>query len=187
MRLSACLLSIAMLAIMAVSAGAQVVSFIGAGPVQVGMTVEAAEHSMGTKFAPISLPFSEDCWITSRADGKDKAISYVIANGKIVRIDFYPRDGEQINLKTTAGIGIGSTEADIHRAYKDTSIARAPYYYEESEIEAANTRAKLGNHGATATAAFLDASRQSQPRTRHHFQHGRRQGHVVFYWVQECH
>jgi hypothetical protein len=144
MRLSACLLSIAMLAIMAVSAGAQVVSFIGAGPVQVGMTVEAAEHSMGTKFAPISLPFSEDCWITSRADGKDKAISYVIANGKIVRIDFYPRDGEQINLKTTAGIGIGSTEADIRRAYQDISITRAPYYDEESEVEAAKTRAKLG-------------------------------------------
>ena len=141
MRLSACLLSIAMLAIMAVSAGAQVVSFMGAGPVQLGMTVEAAEHSMGTKFAPISLPFSEDCWITSRAD---KAISYVIANGKIVRIDFYPRDGEQINLKTTAGIGIGSTEADIRRAYQDISITRAPYYDEESEVEAAKTRAKLG-------------------------------------------
>src|ERR1700738_2556738 len=144
MRLSAWLLSIAMLAIMAVSAAAQVVSFMGAGPVQLGMTVEAAERPMGAKFAPISLPFSEDCWITSRADGKDKAILYVIEHGKIVRIDFYPRDGEQITLKTTAGIGIGSTEADIRRAYQDISITRAPYYDEESEIEAAKTRAKLG-------------------------------------------
>jgi hypothetical protein len=144
MRLGAWLLSIAMLAIMAVSAAAQVVSFMSAGPGQLGMTVEAAERPMGAKFAPISLPFSEDCWITSRADGKDKAILYVIEHGKIVRIDFYPRDGEQITLKTTAGIGIGSTEADIRRAYQDISITRAPYYDEESEIEAAKTRAKLG-------------------------------------------
>jgi hypothetical protein len=144
MRLGALLLSIAMLAITAVSAEAQVVDFMGAGPVQLGMTVAAAERSLGAKFAPISLPFSEDCWITGRADGKDQAISYVIQNGEIVRIDFYPRNGEQMNLKTTAGIGIGSTEADIRRAYKDIRVTRAPYYDEESEIEAANTRAKLG-------------------------------------------
>jgi len=46
-----------MLAMIAVPAGAQVVSFMGAGPVQLGMTVEAAERAMGAKFAPISLPF----------------------------------------------------------------------------------------------------------------------------------
>ena len=144
MRLSGLLLSIGMLAIMAVPAVAQVVSFMGAGPVQLGMTVEAAERSMGAKFAPISLPFSEDCWITRRADGKDEAISYVIQNGKIVRIDFDPRNGQQMDLRTTVGIGIGSTEADIRRAYKDISINRAPYEDEESEIEAAKERAKLG-------------------------------------------
>ena len=144
MRPNALSLSIALMAMMAAPAMAQVVSFMGAGPVQLGMTVEAAERSMGTKFAPISLPFSEDCWITGRADEKDKAISYVIENGKIVRIDFSPREGEQMNLKTAAGIGIGSTEADIRRAYKDISITRAPYYDEKSEIEAAKTRAKFG-------------------------------------------
>ena len=142
MRLGA--LSVAMVAMMAVPAGAQVVSFMGAGPVQLGMTVEAAERSMGAKFAPISLPFSEACWITRRADEKDKAVYYVIENGKIVRIDFSPRDGEEMNLKTTVGIGIGSTEADIRRVYKDISITRTPYYDEESEIEEAKTRAKLG-------------------------------------------
>jgi hypothetical protein len=35
-----------MLAVMAVPAAAQVVSFMGAGPVQLGMTVEAAERSI---------------------------------------------------------------------------------------------------------------------------------------------
>ncbi len=117
---------------------------MGPGPVQLGMTVEAAERSMAAKFAPISLPFSDDCWITRRADGKDEAISYVIQNGRIVRIDFDPRNGQQMNLRTTVGIGIGSTEPDIRRAYKDISINRAPYEDEESEIEAAKERAKLG-------------------------------------------
>jgi hypothetical protein len=138
------LLSIAMLAIPSVPAVAQVVSFMGAGPVQLGMTVEAAERSMGGKFAPVSEPFSEACYITRRADGRDEAISYVIQNWKIVRIDFAPRHGQQMNMKTTTGIGIESTEADIRRSYKDIIITRAPYDDAESEIEAAKTRAELG-------------------------------------------
>ena len=120
---------------------------MGVGPVQLGMTVAAAERSIGAKFAPISLPFSEDCWITSRADGKDKAIGYVIQNGRIVRIDFFLGNGEQMNLKTTAGVGIGSSEDDIRRAYRKVSVTRAPYYSEESEVEAAKYRAE---HGITA-------------------------------------
>jgi hypothetical protein len=145
MRRGASPVLIAMLAIVAVPAEAQVVSFMGAGPVQLGMTVAAAERSMGAKFAPISLPFSEDCWITGRADGKDKSIDYVIQDGKIVRIDFEPREGEQVNLKTAAGIGIGSTEDDIRRAYKEVTVTRAPYFSEASEVEAARYRAEHGN------------------------------------------
>jgi hypothetical protein len=144
MRRNALLLSIAMSTNLACPATAQVVSFTGAGPVELGMTVAAAERSMGAKFAPISLPFSEDCWITGRADGKDKGVDYVIHDGKIVRIDFEPRDGEQVNLKTAAGIGVGSTEAEIRRAYKDVTVSRAPYFSEESEVEAAKERAERG-------------------------------------------
>jgi hypothetical protein len=144
MRRNALLLSIAMSTNLAFPATAQVVSFTGAGPVELGMTIAAAERSMGAKFAPISLPFSEDCWITSRADGKDKGIDYIVQDGTIVRIDFEPRDGEQINLKTAAGIGIGSTEDDIRRAYKEVIVARAPYFSEESEVEAAKYRAERG-------------------------------------------
>jgi hypothetical protein len=144
MKRGALVLSIAISAFICSPATAQVVSFMGAGPVQLGMTVAAAERSMGAKFAPISLPFSKDCWITGRADGKDKAIGYVIQNGRIVRIDFFPQNGEQMNLKTTTGIGIGSTEDDIRRAYKEVAVTRAPYYSEDSEIEAAKYRAEHG-------------------------------------------
>ena len=145
MQRSALFFSIAMLAIHCSPATAQVVSFIGAGPVELGMTVAAAERAMGAKFAPISLPFSKDCWITGRADGKDKAIAYAIQNGRIVQIDFFPQSGDQMNLKTAAGIGVGSTEDDIRRAYKDVTVTYAPYYNEESEIDAAKYRAEHGN------------------------------------------
>jgi hypothetical protein len=143
MRRGALLLSIAMSA-PAVPALAHVVSFMGAGLVQLGMTVDAAERSMGATFAPVAEPFSEACYITRRADGKDEAISYVIENGKVVRVDFAPNHGQKMTMKTTTGIGIGSSEADIRRSYKNIIITRAPYYDEESEIEAAKTRAELG-------------------------------------------
>jgi hypothetical protein len=144
MRRGALLFSMALSA-PAVPALAQVVSLMSAGPVQLGMTVEAAERSMGAKFAPVAEPFSEACYITRRADGKDEAISYVIENGKVVRVDFAPNHGQQMPLKTTTGIGIGSSEADIRRSYKNIIITRAPYYDEESETEADKTRAEMGN------------------------------------------
>ena len=140
------LLSIAMSAILTVPATAQVFSFKGAGPVQLGMTVEAAERALGAKFEPIELPFSEQCWITSRADGKDRSIQYVIEDGKIVRIDFFAENGGPQGLKTTMGIGIGSTEGEIRDAYKDIMISCAPYFQcdEESKMEAAKDRAEQG-------------------------------------------
>jgi hypothetical protein len=141
------LLSIAMSAFLTVPAAAQVFSFEGAGPVQLGMTVEAAETALGAKFEPVSPPFSEECWITSRADGKDQTIQYVIANGKIIRIDFFAENGEPKNLKTTKGVGPGSTEDDIRQAYKNVLVSCAPYYdcSEEAQIEAAKTRAEHGD------------------------------------------
>jgi hypothetical protein len=140
------LLSIAMSASLAVPAAAQVFSFEGAEPVQLGMTVEAAEHALGAKFEPIGLPFSEECWITSRADGKDPSIQYVIEDGKIVRIDFFAEHAGPQSPKTTKGIGIGSTEDDIRDAYQEILKSCAPYFQcdEESEIEAAKDRAEHG-------------------------------------------
>jgi len=140
------LLAIAMSAFSTVPAAAQVFSFAGAGPVQLGMSVEAAERALGAKFEPISPPFSEECWITSRADGKDQSIQYVVEGGKIVRIDFFGENGGPQSLKTTKGIGIGSTEDDIRDAYKDILISCAHYFQcdEESEIEAAKDRAEHG-------------------------------------------
>jgi len=43
-----------------------------------------AERALNAKLAPVALPFSKECYVTGRADGKDAALSYVIVNAKIV-------------------------------------------------------------------------------------------------------
>lgn len=131
-------------AVFSTPAHAQVVSFQGVGPVRLGMTISAAERALMVPLLPKDSVSSENCWITQRSDGKDAWLSYVVQKGKIVMIDIASRDAQGASLTDTRGIGIGGTEADIRRAYPQVQIARAPYYDEESEIEAAKTRAKLG-------------------------------------------
>ncbi|MGA7806508.1 hypothetical protein [Bradyrhizobium sp.] len=110
------------------------------------MTVEEAQRALMTPLKPLDIPFSEECWMTQRADGKDPAISYEVQKGKIVVIYVVPnpRKQETTNVTDTRGIGIGAMESDIRRAYGQVKIAFAPYFSKESEIEAAKVRARLG-------------------------------------------
>ena len=108
------------MAMMAVSADAQVLTFQGVGPVRLGMTVTEAERALGTRLGAAAPPFSNECYVTGRADGKDEALSYVIENAKIVVMTvFLPGDKQpNPNIVDANGVGVGSTEADILRGYK---------------------------------------------------------------------
>jgi hypothetical protein len=53
MRLVALSFLLALSALLAMPATAQVFSFEGAGPVQLGMTVETAERALGSDFAAV--------------------------------------------------------------------------------------------------------------------------------------
>src|SRR5258708_7464475 len=127
-------------------ADCQVLSWQGGGPVRLGMTVEEAQRALMTPLTPMDFPFSDECWITKRADGKDQAISYEVRKGKIVVISVSPNSRKQeiTNVTDTRGVGIGAMESDIGRAYGQVKITFAPYFSEESEIEAAKERARLG-------------------------------------------
>lgn len=72
MRLA--VLVIPALAIAAVSANAQTVSWQGIGPVKLGMTAAEAEQALNTKLGPAGGPFSKDCYVTWRADGEDEVL-----------------------------------------------------------------------------------------------------------------
>jgi hypothetical protein len=132
------------ISVLSTPAHSQVVSWQGVGPVRLGMTVDAAERALKARLKPRDIPYSDDCWLTERADGEDGALSYVIWKGKIAVISVNPPKGQKTSLTDTRGIGIDATEADIRRAYGQVKITRAPYEDEESEIQGAKTRAELG-------------------------------------------
>jgi len=136
----------------------QVATMEGIGPVKIGMTVEEAKRALGAKLDPISPEFYKECWVTSRSDKKDRVIQYIAdiaGDQNVVAIDVYPRAAETFPLpnpaiKTPEGVGGGSTEEKIRRAYgKSAKKERAPYFDETDKdaeywIHVDNPDKKLG-------------------------------------------
>jgi len=135
---------------MLAAANAQGLSWQGVGPVRLGMTVAEAERALGAKLGPVALPFSKECYVTGRADGKDEALSYVIENAKIVVMTvFLPGDKQpNPNIVDANGVGVGSTEADILRGYKQAKKELAPDF-RESEEQLAEFAKERAMHGIT--------------------------------------
>jgi len=140
----------AVIAVAPIAANAHEFSWSGVGPVRVGMTVARAERSLKAKLGPVELPFAKDCYITRRADGKDKALSYVIVDGRIVVMTVFLRDGRapSPNIVDANGIGVGATEADIRLAYRHVRKERAPDF-RETEEEATEAARERARHGIT--------------------------------------
>jgi len=136
------------MAMMSMAANAQVLSWQGVGPVRLGMTVAEAERALNAKLAPVALPFSKECYVTGRADGKDEALSYVIQNAKIVVMTVFLRDytPPNPNIVDANGIGVGSTEADIRRGYEMVKKELAPDF-RESEADLAEAAKERARHG----------------------------------------
>jgi hypothetical protein len=125
-----------------IAAHAQVLSWQGVGSVRLGMTVAEAERALHAKLGPVDLPFSKECYVTGRADGRDKALSYVVVNGKIVVMTvFLPNEqAPDPNIVDDSGIGVGSTEDDIIRAYGKVQKELAPDFRDSKEAIAASAR-----------------------------------------------
>ena len=115
-------------------ARAEVLSFQGVGPVQLGMTVKDAERALGTKLEPRSIVYtSDECYQTSRADKKDPGIGYVIESGKISVINVFSSDGQTPDVIDKHRLGIGGTEDDIRRAYGQ--VKKMLGFYDRGEPE----------------------------------------------------
>ncbi|QPF88795.1 hypothetical protein [Bradyrhizobium commune] len=112
------------------------------------MTVQQAERALNAKLRSADAPFSKDCYVTGRADGKEEALSYVVIDGKItVMTVFLPKEQRpDPNIVDSSGIGVGSTEADIRRAYGRVRKELAPdFRFSKEELaEMAKERAKRG-------------------------------------------
>jgi hypothetical protein len=101
--------------------------------VQIGMSVDAAETSLGSSLDPRANADPEGCVQGVRVDGKDPEILYMIEGGKIVRIDVVRAGPEGAKPFTSEfGIGVGSTEAELERAYGAKAVQEPhPYTYDE--------------------------------------------------------
>jgi hypothetical protein len=119
--------------VMSRSANCQSLSWQGVGPVQLGMTVKAAEHALKAMLLPRKPPYEDErCYETWRADGKDPGIGYVVENGKITVIQIYVSAGQTPDVADTHGLGIGATEEDIRRAFTDVKKTRG--FYDRDEM-----------------------------------------------------
>lgn len=100
----------------------------GLGPVRIGMTMEQAEHALGTRLRPRAQDASAGCWITRRADGREPGIAYMVVYGQIRRIDLLSEKRQVPAVRSQSGIGIGSTEQATLRAYGGT-LSVEPHAY----------------------------------------------------------
>ena len=113
----------------------QVLTFTGLQPVKIGMSVPEAEAALGYKLKPLDtsdLVSTEACWLTERGDGTQHALTYMVRNSKITRIDVWEEDGQPSTVHSRAGLRIGSTESDVVGAHgKALEISEHPHLGEE--------------------------------------------------------
>lgn len=93
----------------------------GLGAIKIGMTVEQVERAADQRLEPIERAvFGDSCWVTRFVNSNDKVGSlfyFVFGFRRLTVIGIENGNAIAKNLRTTEGIGFGSTLADIKRAY----------------------------------------------------------------------
>jgi hypothetical protein len=136
------------------SARADVLSFQGVGPVQLGMTVKDAERALGTKLeARSDVYISDACYETWRADKKDPGIGYVVEDGKITVIQVYSSDGQMPDVTDKHRLGIGGTEDNIRRAYGP--VKKSLGFYDRGEPEPDPAKPQRGEDTKTSATEYV--------------------------------
>lgn len=111
--------------------GDQILTFTGLPPVQVGMAVSEAERALGYRLKPLDTSdrvSTEACWLTERADGTQRWLTYMVRNGKITRIDVWGEEGHPSDISSKDGLRIGSAEDAVMRTHgKALEISGHPH------------------------------------------------------------
>lgn len=106
----------------------------GLGPVKLGMTQRAAEKALGVrlKIDDASAYKESGCGYLARTDGRSPDVLYMIMDGRITRIDIDVEPPARSLVRVKEGIGIGSSETEILRAFgKSVKVEPHPYLDEQ--------------------------------------------------------
>ena len=111
------------------------IGFDGVAPVHVGMTVAQVERALHAKLS-IEFPNGDGpngCGEAS-AKGSDEPLGYMFEGGRVTRVDF-GGEGARSAIRTAKGIGLGSSIADIRRAYGAAAKAQTDVYTDQPDFE----------------------------------------------------
>lgn len=90
----------------------------GLGNVRVGMQIDRLERAVHSAL-PYNPYANHGCSVVTAPEVEPFGISYVIEQKILTRInvDFYGSDPRPLTIKTEAGVGLGSAEGDVTKAY----------------------------------------------------------------------
>jgi hypothetical protein len=96
------------------------------GPVRFGMTPAEASAVLGVAVETDSAELADGCAYTTPA-ALPAGTSFMVLGGRIARVDV-----EQSGVHTVAGVGVGSTEAEVRQRYPG-QIRTEPHPYDAPE------------------------------------------------------
>ncbi len=116
------------------------IRFDGVGPVRIGMTyAEAAQAAAAPLTVTDAFETNGACVDVTLPDSN--GITFMGSDGKLVRLDIH-----RSAAKTEAGVGIGSSEAEVRNAYGDAlTISAHPYGTGGHYLTVAPSDPALGN------------------------------------------
>lgn len=97
------------------------------GPIKLGMNKEKLERVLHQAI-PYDQFLNRGCSAFSTQDLAPRGLSFLMDRNRLVRInlDYYGTDTRPLKYKTAAGIGLGTTEAELLKAYPKAEVKANP-------------------------------------------------------------